>query len=358
MLEKISATVFSAEYKYGCALKKKFTSSGFVNGVCQRICALGISAFAALATAWDLLYMSWHTLGALLYSITHLKDPRNYCSTTRTAVLVVVEFFRHLAGACAGTLVGIFSPKKAAQWFLPSDQSIVKNILSKEQAEKLYEMMGVVHQLFGENAIDYSITEGTLLGATRHQGIIPSDDDIDILVPLSKKEQILAMKDQLAAVGIGVAEHPVGIKIFDLNGDPLSEKADGTDYKFNFPFIDVILSEPDKDGHITYLRHNHRINSPKAYLTEDEWQKRALHKFGPFEFYGPPEPRKVCKRMYGANVFQYGYQLVNHKKTGHQMPRKYLLKKEKDGFCLPIPADYGKALDRSKEALEKIQTVR
>ena len=65
------------------------------------------------------------------------------------------------------------------------------------KGNKLREAMYIFHRLCEENQIYYIIGFGTLLGAVRHWGMIPWDDDIDVLVKSADRKKIYMILNQM-----------------------------------------------------------------------------------------------------------------------------------------------------------------
>lgn len=99
----------------------------------------------------------------------------------------------------------------------------MKNYLSKrETQEKLLELLVQFDRVCQCNGIRYSLFAGTLLGAIRHQGFIPWDDDVDVIVPKPDYDRLIRHPEwfsgHLKLVCPGDQSYPLPIcKLFDLN---------------------------------------------------------------------------------------------------------------------------------------------
>nr|WP_241635352.1 LicD family protein [Fusobacterium gastrosuis] len=65
----------------------------------------------------------------------------------------------------------------------PNISSTSIRMNKKQIQEKLLKMMKEIDEVCTSNSIQYWLSAGSLLGAVRHRGFIPWDDDIDIVMP-------------------------------------------------------------------------------------------------------------------------------------------------------------------------------
>lgn len=79
---------------------------------------------------------------------------------------------------------------------MDSVESQILQVWATEQ-----EILDVIHKVCTENGLRYSLAYGTLIGAVRHKGFIPWDDDIDLMMPREDYEKLLAIWDRAAPKG-------------------------------------------------------------------------------------------------------------------------------------------------------------
>lgn len=77
---------------------------------------------------------------------------------------------------------------------MQSDNSVHNNMT--EYQYELYKIMQEFHAVCEKNNLKYFMIGGTLLGAIRHKGFIPWDDDMDVAMPRDDYEQLLKLRKQ------------------------------------------------------------------------------------------------------------------------------------------------------------------
>ena len=79
---------------------------------------------------------------------------------------------------------------------------------SQQMKQALLDTFKFTKQFLAQHGLRYVACGGTVLGAVRHQGFIPWDDDIDIYMPRADYNRLLSMNEQL---------HPLGYEVLSCH---------------------------------------------------------------------------------------------------------------------------------------------
>ena len=127
----------------------------------------------------------------------------------------------------------------------------MREYLSDKQIKsELTALLQVVHEFLVEHNIKYTITAGTLLGAVRHKGFIPWDDDIDIALTREQydklvrllREQHNSVNECVYAEGFELGNDDIPyIKIVNKNifVEDHTASIDRNEFKEDFLWVDI-----------------------------------------------------------------------------------------------------------------------
>jgi len=127
-----------------------------------------------------------------------------------------------------------------------------KVLTKKTHINKLLNALSFIHETFEKNKIWYIIIAGTLLGAVRHNEIIPWDDDVDIAISHVDANKIWKLRDYFYKNGFLLQKKWKLLRIFA-----------GTNS--NEPFVDIFVWDISKNRTVRCI-----LKNKKRYECEND----------------------------------------------------------------------------------------
>ncbi len=179
--------------------------------------------------------------------------------------------------------------------------------------DQIYDILELTHQIFSKHHLHYCIAEGTFLGAVRHGGLIPWDDDADIAILKEDLSKFLKLKKHFRKKGYTIRKWSSGYKIFHKNGTPQKKK-------INFPSVDVFIMKKDHNRYI-YASSRARRYWPNYFIKVKEWKSITKVSFGHLTLKGfaANVSKKYLDRVYGNDWNEVAWETWDHE---HMRPIK------------------------------------
>lgn len=164
----------------------------------------------------------------------------------------------------------------------------------------LYKTFSLVSQSLEKHGIPFFMIGGTLLGARRHGGVIPWDDDGDLAVELGYFAKVRQwVVPELESLGVGCSFGRMGnLKLFSLEGRPLI--SEGNICRPRHPKVDIFPFEKI-DGRWTFFSPACRERWGGQFFEAGEVEELEKIPFGPLTMPAPSAAacESYLRRTYG-----------------------------------------------------------
>jgi hypothetical protein len=155
----------------------------------------------------------------------------------------------------------------------------------------LYQMMKDTHELFDAAGITYWVDWGTALGALRHKGLIPWDDDLDVNILQKDAKRLEELAPILNQLGYQLYPVSFGYRISPIIAPKQSPSSFHSNDLSHYPSLDIFLFEPNQlEDCLCHATKSGKEKWPNNTFSSASIENRTLQDFGSFQIY-------VCQQM-------------------------------------------------------------
>ena len=150
----------------------------------------------------------------------------------------------------------------------------MREVNNEELKQIAFEILSDVAEFCDNEGIQYYLACGTLLGAVRHKGFIPWDDDVDIVIPREQYERFIATYKSERFCISNISVDPNYPYYFAKVFEPKTILIDDLAKNYNMGvYIDVFPMDGLPDADAERRKHLQRIRWKRRLLT---WKRCSL----------------------------------------------------------------------------------
>lgn len=149
-------------------------------------------------------------------------------------------------------------------------------------------ILSLLQKLSEEKNIEFSLAYGTMLGAIRHKGFIPWDDDIDIFMTKSEFKKLISNAHELPKELLLFPMDVDFFKLMDTSSIVSYDKKRGV-------AVDIFIINDSTDTYHFYNVHSQR----NLYFKKKNFFPLKKTPFESLEFYIPKNYHELLTKLYG-----------------------------------------------------------